>query len=107
LIIAETDAEALAADLRQKGELNDLQAALRDGDAKKIAEEVRKLAERTQNVVQQSRAMATRCDDPMGRKQLNDDADELEGLMAEAAALSNDLLQHPDDVEAQKRLQEV
>jgi ribosomal protein S15P/S13E len=50
--------------------------------------------------------MATRCDDPMRHKQLND-ADELEGLMAEAAALSNYLLQHPNDVEAQKRLQEV
>lgn len=101
-----TDALLFAEALKQRADLSDLKNGVNAGDPSSVADRMSAIANRQSSMIPMTRAAAQRTEDPLRRKQLMDDADELERLLPTAVSDTNRYMENPDDDLAQLSLLE-
>jgi hypothetical protein len=106
MILHETEAELFAEALRQRHDLHEMSNATSERDTKSLAMAAQAVAKRQANLAAMAKASARRTEDPIRRKQLLDDVDELEMFMPDMLAAANNALDNPNDPNARRALHE-
>ena len=100
-LVADTDAGLFKECLIQSSNLHNVKNAADEGDFPAVAQSVKDTADRHKRMVPQIKAAAQRTENPQRRKQLLDDARELENLLPQCVGQANAFILKPSDASRQ------
>eukprot|EP00011_Vannellida_sp_DIVA3-517-6-12_P012509 CAMPEP_0114623878 /NCGR_PEP_ID=MMETSP0168-20121206/10479_1 /TAXON_ID=95228 ORGANISM="Vannella sp., Strain DIVA3 517/6/12" /NCGR_SAMPLE_ID=MMETSP0168 /ASSEMBLY_ACC=CAM_ASM_000044 /LENGTH=1229 /DNA_ID=CAMNT_0001835137 /DNA_START=23 /DNA_END=3709 /DNA_ORIENTATION=+ len=105
-IVADCDAELFRQALLERGDLHNMKNSVDVGDPAGLADATKATVRDQALLVPLARAAAKRTEDPVRRKQMLTDIDELERLLPLTVAGTNRVLADPNDEEAKNRLRD-